>query len=329
MLNLNHNVRSHSCDFWCSNSLSSKSYSSPSHIRLWVGCGDGVFNILPGITGLVFEPEGSRHPDRWWFEQCINLPSLPLSLHCITNEYSLSQADKKKKKHTKLLVLFFLLLTPIPFPIIPILLLHPLISISNQLSSLHVFSKWLKMLEECHSRVCPILWGPVCVYGISACAYVDSATLLICKAGISAPPPPRRNTSKGNQTTGPLCGPDLASYQNRERCLHSAIVYGGRGFVWYVTHACSSLFTFWGSTGQRTHLRQFILVHGCSKGFFEDTAIGCTSALHPNSLYKKSIVDIDTKEIAILMSQQYLKATIGKMYMGPIMFFLEFFFGVY
>lgn len=265
------------------------------------------------MTGLVFEPEGRRHPDRWWFWAMHPSPftSIVLALH-----YKWVQSESSWQiKHTKLLVLFFLLLTSIHFPIIPILLLHPLISISNQWNSLHVFSKCQKMLEECHSRVCPILWGPVCVYGISVCAYVDSATLLLCKTGISAPPPPRRNTSKGNQTTGPLCGPDLASYQNRARCLHSAIVYGGRGFVWYVTHACSSLFTFRGSTGQRTHLRQFILDRGCSKGFFEDTAICCTSSLHPNSLYKKSIVDINTKEIAILMSQQYLIATSGKMYL--------------
>lgn len=144
---------------------------------------------------------------------------------------------------------------------------------------------------------------------------MDSATLLLCKTGISAPPPPRRNTSKGNQTTGPLCGPDPASYQNRARCLHSAIVYGERGFMWYVTHACSSLFTFRGSTGRQAHLRQFILVHGCRKGFFENTAICCTSAWHLNSLYKKSIVDVNTKAIEILIPQQYLIARNGKMYL--------------
>lgn len=137
-------------------------------------------------------------------------------------------------------------------------------------------------MEEGCSGDCPILWVPVHVYGISACAYVDSVTLLLCKTGISAPPPPRRNTSKyaGNQPTGPLCGPDPESYQNRPRCLHSATVYGGRGFMWYVPHACSSLFTFRGSVGQRTHLRHLIPVHSYRKGFFKDTFICCTFTLH-------------------------------------------------
>lgn len=117
MLNLNHNVRSRGSQLWFSKLKLSEQQELFIILTHQTGCGDGVFNILPGMTALVFEPEGRRHPDRWWFEQCIHLPSLPLSLHCITNEYSLSQADKKKHQVT---VLFFLaLLTLIPFPIIP------------------------------------------------------------------------------------------------------------------------------------------------------------------------------------------------------------------
>jgi len=174
--------------------------------------------------------------------------SISLHFHCPCTALQMSTVwVKLTKKNIKLRFCFSSLYwLQFLFP-----LLHPMISISNQLNSLH---GCLKMLEECHSGFSLILWGPVCVYGISACAYVYSATLLLCKTGISAPPPPRRNTSKGNQTTGPLCGPDPASYQNRARCLHSAIVYGGRGFVWYVTHACSSLFTFWRSNGRRQTL---------------------------------------------------------------------------
>lgn len=89
-----------------------------------------------------------------------------------------------------------------------------------------------------------------------------------------------------NQTAGPLCVPNPPSYQNRPRCLHRAMVYGGRGFVWYVTHACSSLFTFRGSTGQVSTIytlrnkgiktvtwkvtqRNILVANGCRGGFID------------------------------------------------------------
>lgn len=154
--------------------------------------------------------------------------SLSLFIDCVTHKWSLSQTDQRQQSYC--FVFLSLLTGTLSVSHNPAQ--EPLVSI--YLAWTHCM--WLKVSCNAEGTLQSSPSIP------SVCA--DSMTLLLCKTGISAPPP-RRNTPKHAGTTEPLCGPEQASYQNTAGCWHTrATVHEERGFVWYVTHAWSSFFTY-------------------------------------------------------------------------------------
>ncbi len=220
-------------------------------------------------------------------------------MHLPSQHYKRVQSESRWRK-TLSYCFVLLFLPPIPFPII-----HSFAALSDfNFKSVQLIARVFNLTEEGCSGGCPILWVPVHVYGISACAYVDSVTLLLCKIGISAPPPPRRNTSKyaGNQSTGPLCGPDPESYQNRPRCLHSATVYGEEvscGMSHMLAHRFSLSVGLWASEHTSDFNSQFTATVKASLKTPE-------SAAHLHTIYRKPKVEINPREIQILLQKQQM-----------------------